>query len=85
MNSTFEQMIDAAKINLDRAEGFDNEYSAAYAHLAIGQALIAIALELKRSNDRSELDPGCLHVLSDQEREEIKNKRAPETDKDLGW
>jgi len=56
MSLTFEQLIDTAKINLDRAAGFGNEYSASYAHLAIGQALIALALELKRFNDEADLE-----------------------------
>ncbi len=71
MNATFEQLIDAAKINLDRAEEVDIKYTAAYARIAIGQALIAIALELKRVNDKAD--------------EKNKNKELPEIDKDLGW
>ena len=50
MNFTFDQLLDLADSNLQRAEEFDIEHSAAYASLAIGYALIAIAQELHRMN-----------------------------------
>ena len=50
MNYT--ELIDLALTNISRAEDFDIEYSAAYANIAVAHALIAIAGELHRMNER---------------------------------
>jgi len=49
-------MIVIHPTTLGRAEVFEVEHSASYSQLAIGQTLIAIALELKKYNDQVDLD-----------------------------
>ena len=56
MSLTFEKLVDAAKINLDLAEVLEIKHSTDYSQIAIGQALIAIALELKKFNDEADLE-----------------------------
>ena len=67
------------------AEGGLHDHARTFSNIALVQVLMVIVLELKKFNDRRELDMGCLPVLSDQEREEIKNKKVTKIDKDLGW
>jgi hypothetical protein len=52
MTFKFEQLMEWARINIDKAEGFDVEYSAAHVNISMAYTLIAIAQELKKFNDR---------------------------------
>lgn len=52
MTKTFEALIGMASTNLEQAEQADFEDSTVYSNLASGYALIAIAQELHRMNER---------------------------------
>ena len=86
MKRSSDAEIDEARISLDQAGGdtYDDNHANVLLQSSIAHSLIAIALELERFNSRRELDMGCLEVLSDLERAEIKYKKAKEFVKDLG-
>ncbi len=88
-----EVILDHARNSLVNAGGdvHDKHHADWLLQESIAYSLIAIAQELKKFNDRADWDRP-LEVLSDQEREEIKNKKnfvrkeilKPKTDEDLG-
>ena len=58
MTKTFDQLIDLANNNLDSAEQAEFEDSTVYSNLAKGYAMIAIAQELHRMNERGDIEAG---------------------------
>ena len=63
MTFEFEQLMEWARINIDRAESLDVEYSAAYVNISMAYTLIAIAQELHRMNDSRELEEAKIERL----------------------
>ena len=57
MNQTYDRLIDNAMTNLDRAGGdVDRDFSGRLTQQSIAYAMIAIAQELHKMNERAEIE-----------------------------
>lgn len=75
-----ESILKLAEENIEQSIGGPKDYSLQYSNIAIGQALIAIALELKKMNWESNYESNMERL-----REETQNTDVQRIDKDLGW